>query len=106
VAALVSDLTLATADGPTARALVGEVQRAALARLDAEAALSRAALTGGGDADKERLILQTWTDWYRGAIRSTAEIEVGGSSTETGRAIAAAEAAVRRAGADRAARLR
>ena len=106
VSALVSALTLATADGPTTRLLVGEVQRAALARLDAEAALSRGAVSAGGDAAKERLILETWTDWYRGAIRSMAEIEVGGSSAETKRAIAAAEAAVRRAGADRVARLR
>lgn len=106
VSALVSALTLATADGPTTRLLIGEVQRAAVARLDAEAALSRAAVSAGGDAAKERLILETWTDWYRGAIRSMAEIEVGGSSAETKRAIATAEAAVRRAGADRVARLR
>jgi aminopeptidase YwaD len=106
VSALVSALTLASADGPTARALIDELQRAAIARLDIEAALSRAALTRGGDAAKERLILETWTDWYRGAIRSMAEIEVGGSSGDTGRAIAAAESAVRRAGADRVARVR
>jgi hypothetical protein len=107
VSALVSALTLATADGPTTRALVDEVRRAALARLDAEAALSRAALAGaGGDAARERLILETWTDWYRGAIRSMTEIEVGGSSRETERAISAAESAVRQAGADRVARLR
>jgi aminopeptidase YwaD len=106
VSALVSALTLATADGATARALVAEVQRAALARLDAEAALSRAARAAGGDAERERLILDTWTDWYRGAIRSMSEIEVGGSSEETRRAIAAAEAAVRREGADRVGRLR
>ena len=106
VSALVSALTLATADGPTTRLLIGEVQRAALARLDTEAALSRAAVSAGGDAAKERLILETWTDWYRGAIRSMAEIEVGGSSAETKRAIATAESAIRRAGGDRVARLR
>jgi hypothetical protein len=106
VSALVSALTLATADGPTTRLLIGEVQRAAVARLDAEAALSRAAVSAGGDAAKERLILETWTEWYRGAIRSMAEIEVGGSSAETKRAIATAESAVRRAGTDRVARLR
>jgi hypothetical protein len=106
VSALVSALTLAEADGATARALVDEVRRAAIARLDVEAALSRTALASGGDRAKERLILDTWTDWYRGAIRSMAEIEVGGSSRETNRAIAAAEAAVRQAGSERVARLR
>lgn len=106
VSALVSALTLASADGPTTRALVAELERAAVARLDAEAALSRAALVGDGDRSREDLILRTWTDWYRRAIRSMAEIEVGGPSRETGRAISAAESRVARTGADRAARLR
>jgi len=106
VSALVSALTLASADGATARALLTELQRAALARLDKEAALSRTEAGRGGDAAKERLILDTWTDWYRGAIRYTAEIEVGGSSRETQQAIRAAESAVQRAGAERAARFR
>ena len=106
VAAIVSALTLATADGATARALVMELEAAGMERLDAETALSRAALAGGGDRGRERLILDTWTDWYRGAIRSIAEIEVGGSSAETMRAISAAEARVGRAGAERAGRLR
>ena len=106
VSALVSALTLASADGATTRALVTEVQQAALTRLDTEAALSRAEVGRGGDSTKERLILDTWTDWYRGAIRSMAEIEVGGSSRETERAIQAAESAVRRAGSERSARFR
>ena len=106
VSALVSALTLASADGATARALVGEVERAAIARLDTEAALSRAELARGGDRRKETTILETWTDWYRRAIRTMSEIEVGGSSRETERAIAAAAAAVQRAGRDRVAKLR
>ena len=106
VSALVSALTLASADGATARALVAELERAAVARLDAEAALSRAAVSGGGDRAKEKLILDTWTDWYRGAVRSTAEIEVGGPSTETRKAIDAAEKTVQRVGGERAARFR
>jgi len=105
VSALVSALTLASADGATARALVAEVQQAATSRLDREAALSRAEVARGGDRGRERLILETWTVWYRGAIRSAADIEVGGSSGETERAIAAADAAVRRAGAAHSARL-
>ncbi|HUQ81683.1 MAG TPA: M28 family peptidase [Gemmatimonadaceae bacterium] len=106
VSALVSALTLASADGATARALVAELQQAALARLDKEAALSRAAVASGGDKAKERLILDTWTDWYRGAVRTAADIEVGGSSRETQQAIRAAESAVQNAGASRAAPFR
>ena len=33
--------------------------------------MSRAALASGGDREKEQLILRTWTDWYRGAVRTT-----------------------------------
>jgi len=106
VSALVSALALASADGATARALVGELERAAIARLDAEAALSRAELARGGDRGKETMILDTWTDWYRRAIRTMSEIEVGGSSRETERAIAAAESAVAKAGKERVAKLR
>jgi hypothetical protein len=106
VSALVSALTLASADGATARALVSEVERAAVARLDTEAALSRAELARGGDRGRETTILEAWTDWYRRAIRTMSEIEVGGSSRETERAIAAADAAIQRAGRDRVAKLR
>ena len=106
VSALVSALTLASADGATARALVTEVERAATARLDAEAALSRTAVAGGGDRANEQKILAAWTDWYRKAIGTMSEIEVGGSSPETKRAISAAESAVARAGAGRQANIR
>ena len=106
VSALVSAFTLVSADGATARALVTEVERAAIARLDVEAALSRAALTSGGERSRERTILETWTDWYRNAIGTMAEIEVGGSSAETRRAISAAQSAVQRAGSERVGRIR
>lgn len=106
VSALVSALTLASANGATARVLVREVERAAVARLDTEAALSMQALAEGGDRQKETLILNTWTDWYRGAIRTMSEIEVGGSSRETENAIREAESAVAKAGKERVAKLR
>jgi hypothetical protein len=106
VSALVSALTLASADGATARALVAEVERAAVARLDAEAALSRAAIAGGGDRGKELTILTAWTNWYAKAIGTMSEIEVGGSSRDTQKAISAAGSAIQRAGAERTARLR
>jgi hypothetical protein len=96
-AALVSVLTLASADGPTARALVAEQERMAIARLDTEAKLSRAALAAGGDRAKEEDILRTWTDYYVAALHTMTDIEVGGSSAETRAAIDAATARVQRA---------
>lgn len=107
LAALASVLTLTSADGPTARALVAEQERMAIARLDVEAALSRAALAApGGDRAKEEDILRTWTDYYVAALATMGDIEVGGSSAETQAAIAAASARVKKAGDDRLAGLK
>ena len=94
VSALVSALLLTSADGTAARAIVAEVERAAIARLTTERALSVAALAEGGDAAKERDILETWGAWYDGALASTADIEVGGASVETRAAIVDARARV------------
>ncbi|HKG92081.1 MAG TPA: M28 family peptidase [Gemmatimonadaceae bacterium] len=101
VAALVSALTLTSADGETARGVVAEVERAAVARLDTELALSRAAVAAGAPPAQEREILQTWTDYYLGALAAAAELEVGGSSPATTAAIGAARERVRAAGAER-----
>ncbi|MCC6930362.1 MAG: M28 family peptidase [Gemmatimonadaceae bacterium] len=97
VSALVSGLLLAGADGAAARGIVAEVERAALARLAAERALSLQALTAGGDAARERDILETWGAWYDGALAATADIAVGGSDGATQGAIDAARARVRQA---------
>ncbi len=104
-AALAAVLTLTSADGATARALVAEIEQASLARLDTESKLSHAALAAGGDRAKEEDILRTWTDYYIGALRTMADIEVGGSSAETLAVIDAAAARVKRAGEQRLATL-
>ena len=103
--ALVSVLTLASADGPTARALVGEQERMAVARLETETKLSRAAIAAGGDRAKEEDILRTWTDYYVAAIKTMRDIEVGGSSAQTNAAIDASAVRVKKAGDDRLASL-
>ena len=90
VAALVSALTLTGADGPTARALVAEVEADGRARLDREYALSAAAVQAGGPVAHEREILTAWKAWYVGAIGTMTDIEVGGSSDATRAAIDAA----------------
>lgn len=97
VTALVSGLLLTGADGVAARGIVAEVERAALARLLVERTLSVAAVAKGSAAEAERDIVETWGRWYDGALASTAEIEVGGSSPETRTAIEGARARVRAA---------
>jgi hypothetical protein len=100
-AAMVAVLTLTSADGPTARALVGEVERAAITRLDTELRLSGAEVQRGGNRGEQEDILKTWTDYYVAAIHTMTDIEVGGSSRETMAAIEAAAARVKQAGDDR-----
>ena len=95
MSALVSALVLASANGATARAVIGELEQSAKARLQAEGALSKAAAAQGGSVAQERDILETWATWYTDALESTAEIEVGGVSAATTRAIAKAKERVR-----------
>lgn len=101
VSALVSALALTSASAATARNVVAEVQRAALARLATEAALSVAAVKSGSEPAKERDILQTWGAYYVDALRSTTDIEVGGPSAATkvaiDKAVLTIEAATREA---------
>ena len=104
-AAMVAVLTLTSADGPTARALVGEVERAAIARLDTELRLSRAEVQRGANRAEQEDILETWTDYYVAAIHTMTDIEVGGSSKETLAAIESAAARVKQVGDERLASL-
>jgi aminopeptidase YwaD len=104
-AALAAVLTLTSADGATARALVAELERAALARLDVELALSKAALAASGTRATEEDILRTWTEYYVASLHTMTDIEVGGSSRMTLDAIDAAATRVRAAGDQRLAAL-
>jgi aminopeptidase YwaD len=97
-AAIVSALTLTTANGHVARSVIAEVEAAALKRLDVELALSKTALTTGSDLAKERDILETWTDYYVKSIATMSDIEVGGSSAQTKAAIEAAQKKVQAKG--------
>ena len=91
-------MTLAAADGETARFIVREVEAAALARLDAEFELSHAAIAAGADRAEQIMILQAWLDWYQDALQTAHDIEVGGASSETLATIEAAVARVTEAG--------
>jgi aminopeptidase YwaD len=94
ITALISGLTLTTADGATARAIVAEVERAALKRLETERAISADSIARGASAEKEMHIIEVWGAWYRDALKTANEIEVGGTSAKTQKAIDAAVARV------------
>ena len=94
IAALISGLTIATADGTTARAIIAEVEHAAASRLETERALSADLVARGGDPATEMHIIETWGNWYRDALKTADDIEVGGSSAETKTAITTAVAHV------------
>lgn len=106
ITALAVSMTLASADSLTAELIVNETERAGLERLRAEFDLSREALKGGrGDRGQEEEILRTWTEWYVGAVRSAADLEIGGPSAGTRERIERAATALTRAGANYLARL-
>jgi hypothetical protein len=105
VTALVSALTLTTADGAMARTLIAQVEQDAIKRLDTELLLSQQAIAAGGKKADQAEILQTWTDYYVGAIDAMRDIEVGGSSAQTILAIDNAKSRVKAAGASRIAKL-
>jgi aminopeptidase YwaD len=94
VCAATSAMALTTADAETAAFLIEEIKAAALERLGKEGELSRAALAEGADVAEQSLILETWTDWYLGAIDAMTDIEVGGSSDATTALIQEAREAV------------
>ena len=98
VTTTVSAMTLVSADGETARHIIGEIEAAALARLATEFEQSRDAVAAGEDRTEQTVIFQAWLDWYLGALRTTHDIEVGGSSLETQAAMDAALARVAEAG--------
>jgi hypothetical protein len=85
IAALASVLTLTSADGATARALVAEQERMALARLETEYKLSKAELLAKGSSvrSEQEDIVRTWGDYYVAALKTMSDIEVGGSSPQT-----------------------
>jgi hypothetical protein len=98
--ALVSALTLVAADSTIARGIIAETRAAAERRLAIETRLSLDTLGRGGTVEHESLILTTWASYYRDAIRAATDVETGGTSAGTQRAIDAAAAAVERLGAE------
>jgi hypothetical protein len=98
VCAAVTSMALTTADTGMVKYAAQELERAAMARLEAEAALGRASLSGGGDQEEERLILQSWTEWYLRAVETLRDMEAGGPSAATEEILATVREAVAEAG--------
>lgn len=97
VCALTAALALTSADGEMARFVAGEVEQAAVERLEREAALGAVLVTRESTREKELEILRAWADWYRGALDHIREIEIGGAGAATLDRIVAAKQAVDRA---------
>ena len=106
ISAAVIAATLASADSATAKFIINETERAALARLAVEFELSRKAIAEGGKLEQEIEIITTWTEWYTVAIMKTTDLEAGGASPATAAAIEAAVTSVGNAGLNYLARLR
>jgi hypothetical protein len=97
ICALSSALALTTADTSTTRFVVEELERAAVARIDQETALSIVAVTRDSSRDKELQILRAWADWYRAALARIADVEADKPSAGIRARIQAAKTAVDRA---------
>ena len=92
--ALVAALILSSPDSTTARTIIDDVTRAARDRLQSETRLSAQAIATGEDPQQQARIIRAWTNWYRDAVRTARDIEVGGPSSATVHAIDSAATAI------------
>lgn len=81
--ALVTALTLVTADADVAQFMVEETRQAASERLKVEFELSQQEVERGAPLRDQQHIIETWAGWYMKALQALEEVEVGGSSSET-----------------------
>ncbi|MFC3880549.1 M28 family peptidase [Algoriphagus namhaensis] len=72
--ALVSAYTLLNADESTASQMAKLILQAAKSRLQTEFELSQKAIQAGEDPEEEKIILQTWTDWYLASLEGIVDI--------------------------------
>jgi len=98
VCAAVSAMALTTADSELAGFFAKEMERAAIGRIQRETELSRAAISQGADPEEERLILESWTEWYLAAVNTIRDMEAGGPSEATEAILASIRRSVTEAG--------
>lgn len=72
--ALVTAMTLTSGTERTAQQILHELQTAATQRLSAEFALSKAALENDEEVTEQRLILETWRDYYIHATQAVEDV--------------------------------
>jgi len=72
--ALVSAYALVNADKETASQIADLILISAKSRLDTEFDLSKRAILGGKNPEGEKLILETWTDWYLESLEAIEDI--------------------------------
>lgn len=72
--ALVSAYTLLNADDETAGQMANLILTAAKFRLQKEFDLSKNEILNGKDSQEEKLILQTWSDWYLASLDGIKDI--------------------------------
>ncbi len=77
--ALATAYLLTTADNKTAVALINEITRNALQRLQTEYDLSKKAVQQGSEKAKEQHILEVWNSWYIKALSAAIDIPTGGA---------------------------
>jgi hypothetical protein len=93
--ALTTGLLLAAGSNEIARAALDELTMVAENTIRAQAVLSDSASRAGSDKAKERIVIETWRDYYVAALASITDIAVG--PADLGAAVAAAQDRVRRA---------
>ena len=77
--ALATAYLLTTANDKTATALIKDIIRNALQRLQTEFELSKKAVQSGNEKAKEQHILQVWCDWYVKTLATAIDISTGGA---------------------------
>jgi hypothetical protein len=93
--ALTTGLLLVAGSNEIARAALDELAQVAERTIGAQSVLSDSAARAGSDPATERLVIETWRDYYVAALSRVPDIAL--SPTGLGPAIAAAQSRVRRA---------
>jgi hypothetical protein len=87
VSGMVTAYLLTASNERMAVAAVKEIGANALQRLSTEFKLSRQAILNGKPAENEKHIIDTWRDWYVGAIDRCPDINVGGMTPAIKKAV-------------------
>jgi aminopeptidase YwaD len=94
--ALTTGLMLTVGSAEIARNALDELARVAESAIAAQAVLSDSALRAGSDAAKEKLVIETWRDFYLGALARVPDIAITPASLSE--SVSAAQERVKRAG--------